>query len=117
MSNRKQIAQFLIQLGVPPHLKGYRYIISALELFSQGDWHHCITTKIYPAVAKEHGETPSRVERCIRHAIGCASIANTTVYHVVIGQYLPRGRKPMNGHFLAAVDEAIRLGLVDEKAS
>ena len=60
----------LLKLGVPPHLKGYSYIVYALELvLIDPNLLQHITKGLYIDVAKKYGTTPSRVERAIRHAI------------------------------------------------
>ena len=60
----------LLKLGVPPHLKGYSYIVYALELvLIDPNLLQHITKELYIDVAKKYDTTPSRVERAIRHAI------------------------------------------------
>lgn len=60
----------LLKLGVPPHLRGYTYIVYAMELvLIDPDLLQHITKGLYIDVARKYDTTPSRVERAIRHAI------------------------------------------------
>ncbi len=64
------INEELNSLGVPIHLKGYKYIQSAVRQYLEhGNELLKITKFIYPAVAEEYGTTSSNVERAIRHSI------------------------------------------------
>lgn len=66
----------LMMLGASVSTKGFDYILCAGELIHKDpSVLGSITEGLYPAVAKEFSATPSRVERCIRHAI-CSIYAN-----------------------------------------
>ena len=56
----------LAMLGLPPHMIGYEYVISAVERWRPGVM---ITKELYPEVAKVYGTSFSAVEKCIRYAI------------------------------------------------
>lgn len=60
----------LTKLGVPSHLKGYRFLVTGLQMMvkdpSIADY---VTKRLYPDIAAVHGTTASRVERGVRHAI------------------------------------------------
>lgn len=65
-----QIAVMLRLIGVPPNVRGWRYIVDAVALAAADEeLLHAATKELYPAIAAKHGTTASRVERCIRHAI------------------------------------------------
>ena len=71
VTDLKSMAQDLLtKLGVPSHLKGYRFLVTGLEIIvadpSAAD---LVTKRLYPEIAAAHETTPSRVERGIRHAI------------------------------------------------
>lgn len=69
----KEIRTTLLNLGVPPHVYGYDYLVSAISLAkSDPGYLHSVTKRLYPAIASEHGTTPARVERSIRNAIEIA---------------------------------------------
>lgn len=64
------VAEQLIKLGVPTHIKGYDYIKDAVMLsLKDKDMLHNVTKALYPDIAKHYKTTPLRVERAIRHAI------------------------------------------------
>lgn len=65
--------QLLVELGLPTHILGHSYMITAIEkIIENPDYAAQITKKLYPVVAKIHNTTPSRVERALRHAIEVA---------------------------------------------
>lgn len=66
----EKIVNFLLSLGIAPHLKGFRACLYAIELIiKDSDVLDKITGRLYPEVAKRLDTTASRVEREIRHAI------------------------------------------------
>ena len=63
-------SRVLNDIGMPHHVKGYRYARFALMLVVKDrSLLEAMTKALYPGVAKEFDTTPSRVERAIRHAI------------------------------------------------
>ncbi|CCO08244.1 sporulation initiation factor Spo0A C-terminal domain-containing protein [Desulforamulus hydrothermalis] len=66
----QQISQFLRELGTPMHVKGFGYLKTAIKLLQENEsLLFAVTKELYPAIAKLHDTTPSRVERAIRHAV------------------------------------------------
>ena len=64
------ISETLCKIGVPAHIKGYRYLRTAIAMCAEDpQMIGAVTKLLYPAVAKMYSSTPSRVERAIRHAI------------------------------------------------
>jgi hypothetical protein len=51
--------------GIYPDVKGFTYIIDAVETFKPGK---STLMDVYAGVAEKHGVAPSNVEKCIRHA-------------------------------------------------
>lgn len=67
------ITNIIHEIGIPAHIKGYKYLREAIKLVvNDRELINKITKKLYPAVAFKYGTTPSRVERAIRHAIETA---------------------------------------------
>ena len=102
----------LLKLGVPPHLKGYAYIVYALELvLIDPNLLQHITKGLYIDVAKKYGTTPSRVERAIRHAIEVAwGRGNMETLDRLFGYTINYGKgKPTNSEFIALITDKIRL--------
>ena len=66
----KQIGNLLFDLGISPHLKGFRYLRRAIEIAIEDfDSVDMITKILYPEVAKVYKTTAGAVERAIRTAI------------------------------------------------
>jgi two-component system response regulator (stage 0 sporulation protein A) len=64
-----KLRRLLYDWGVPPHVKGFRYIASAVEIdLEDPEALDRITKVLYPKIAKMYNTTPTRVERAIRHA-------------------------------------------------
>ena len=59
----------LLWMGFRDSIQGTEMLRIAIKLWEPGI---SITKEIYPTVAKACGSTPSRVERCMRHAIESA---------------------------------------------
>ena len=72
-NNENKIVNYLFKCGVRPHLKGFRYLYKAIKIIIENDGVMPKITKcIYPEVAREYRDTPSRVERACRNAIQTA---------------------------------------------
>ena len=67
MIERKIIKEFVLNMGITPELKGYEYIIDAVEKLIAAPNTKLI--KLYTDIAKSHNATASSVERAIKHAI------------------------------------------------
>lgn len=65
-----QTAMLISNLGIPTHIKGYRFLIDAIAYVYKDATLISKTTKIlYPLIAEKNNTTASRVERAIRHSI------------------------------------------------
>ena len=110
-STEQQVADLLIQIGVPAHLKGYKYIRCAVGLIVE-DHNYLdggVTKMLYPEVAKRFSTTASRVERGIRHAIEVAwNRADFDVIQDLFGYTVnPLKGKPTNSEFIAMLADII----------
>lgn len=61
--NRTKIEDTLLSMGVPAGIKGFTYILDAVEIFDERGTNISITKELYPAIAEKNNTTPSRVER------------------------------------------------------
>lgn len=113
------IIETLNDLGIPANILGYEYLKEALKL-TVGDktFINSMSQRLYPAVAKEYGTTPSRVERAIRHAI---ELTFDNLSPEVLSKYFGNCTnyykgKTTNSQFIAIVAEKIRIfmGVYDE---
>lgn len=71
--NRNKVEDVLFAIGIPANMKGFKYIIDAVEIISRDGCTVSITGVLYPEVADMNHTTPSRVERAIRHAFEIAN--------------------------------------------
>lgn len=66
----QEISKILLLFGITPNLKGYHYIMEAVQLgMKDKDVFTMLTSHLYYPVAKKYNTTPQKVERCVRHAI------------------------------------------------
>ena len=105
------IHRLLLDLGTPCHLRGYDYLVKAIEIVV-GDPKALegVTKVLYPDVAKAFGTTPSRAERAIRHVIEvCWERGNWETLNEHFGNTVDIDKgKPTNSEFIARVALAIR---------
>lgn len=106
------VTNILREIGIPAHIKGYKYLRDAI-IFSVEDvvMLTSVTKILYPAVAKKHYTTPSRVERAIRHAIEITFHSNKTdTMNELFGYTLGNGKlKPTNSEFIALIVDKMEL--------
>ena len=107
-----RVTEILHEIGVPAHIKGYRYVRSAIvQAVQDREVLEYMTKELYPQVAGEFDTTPSRVERAIRHAVEVAwnrgdfDVLQRWFGHTVSSQ---RG-KPTNGEFISMLVDKICL--------
>ena len=106
------VTRLLHEIGIPAHIKGYQYLRDAIEISVEEEEMLISVTKVlYPAIAKRHNTTSSRVERAIRHAIEVAwSRGRLDTIHDIFGYTVSNGKgKPTNSEFIALVADTIRL--------
>ncbi|MCH5210967.1 MAG: sporulation transcription factor Spo0A [Oscillospiraceae bacterium] len=108
------VTDFIHELGVPAHIKGYQYIRSAIMMVVENmDLLNFITKQLYPEIAKAYNTTASRVERAIRHSIEVAwTRGKPEIMNEIFGYTIHTGKgKPTNSEFIAMVADRIRLTL------
>ena len=65
-----KIEKYLLKIGIQPHLKGFYLLADAIDLvIKDRSYLRNITKKLYVELADTHDETPTTVERAMRHAI------------------------------------------------
>ena len=108
----QQIMEIFWALGMPPHLKGYQYLRTAIRMaVDQPSIIYNITKGLYPAIAKKFDVTPTKVELAIRHLLDVVWQRNELAnLDQVFGcnMYL-KNKKPTNGEFIALVADKILL--------
>ncbi|MCI8576839.1 MAG: sporulation transcription factor Spo0A [Lachnospiraceae bacterium] len=106
------VTSILHEIGIPAHIKGYQYLRDAIAISVQEDELMVSVTKVlYPAIAKKHNTTSSRVERAIRHAIEVAwTRGRLDTIHDIFGYTINNGKgKPTNSEFIALLTDRMRL--------
>lgn len=63
----KDASTLLIELGVSPHLRGFGYIKTALEILEDSETRYA--NKIYACIGEKYKIPVGRIERDIRYAI------------------------------------------------
>ena len=108
------IQKTLNQIGMPHHIKGYMYLLSAIEkcIEDRGKINH-IVKGLYTELAEENGDKASRVERSIRHAIEVSwERGNTAVINKMFGYTINSKKgKPTSSEFIAYLTDFISLHL------
>lgn len=70
--NRAKIEDALFKIGIPCGIKGFTYIVDAIQIFEERGTNIGITRELYPAIAEKRNTASTSVERAIRHAFGVA---------------------------------------------
>lgn len=100
----QKIEQWLIKIGIFPHLNGYQNLVLAIQKTCENPKIiYCMIKELYPEVAKELGTTPTKVERHIRYCIERAYYGNSECFKDF-------KRKPKNSMFIAWAAQKIKLG-------
>ena len=93
-------------IGVPCHLSGYQFLTAAIVLcVNEPDSAHNIDKDVYPRVAEDYNSTPTRVERCIRHAVTWVfDNGDIDAISQVFGNSISKHKGyATNGHFIATL--------------
>ena len=110
------IGRILMGFGIRSHLKGYKYLKTAIVLNIMNEQITTSMTKeLYPLIARKYNTTASNIERDMRHAIETAWQSTHTKYKEVYfgrgSEQVNEGKKPHNSLFISSVAEKIRHNL------
>ncbi|NEU30295.1 hypothetical protein GN156_05800 [bacterium LRH843] len=98
-----KVSSIIHKLGIPAHIKGYRYMIDAIAMIHEDrSMLSNMKNVLYPLIAKKYNTTASRVERAIRHAIEVAwSRGNAEAISSLFGRsFIQPNVKPANDEFM-----------------
>lgn len=107
-----KVTDILREMGIPPHIKGYRYLREAILLAVEDEMVLTSITKLlYPGVAHRFDTTSARVERDIRRAICLAwergdAVSRRRYFSNTVSNL--KG-KPTNSEFIAMIADRIQL--------
>lgn len=107
-----RISTIVNEIGIPAHIKGYRYIKEAVNMVYEDDTCLSSVTKvIYPGIADKFETTASRVERAIRNAIEISLVrGNEVAINELFGNTLKsKNGKITNSEFIAIVANRIKM--------
>lgn len=108
----EKISNIFINVGIPPHIKGYSFLREGVKLaVADPSVINNITKKLYPMIGERYNTTPSKVERAIRHAIEVAwNRGRIENINGILGVRAYVGaEKPTNGEFIALVADKMLL--------
>jgi len=107
-NTEEKLQHLLLELGVPSHLKGYRYLLVAIPLYKSNP-DQIITKELYPVVADCFGTTYTKVERAIRHAVetGIDRCSWEILKRTFGNSINPEKGKPSNEEFISRLAELI----------
>lgn len=112
MDLEANVTRIIHQVGIPAHIKGYRYLRCAIMMVVRDSRIiNEVTKTLYPTVAREFDTTSSRVERAIRHAIEVAwDRGDVDVLNSFFGYTVQNNKgKPTNSEFIAMIADHLRL--------
>ncbi|MBO7187211.1 MAG: sporulation transcription factor Spo0A [Clostridia bacterium] len=112
ISLEEKISRIFINVGIPPHIKGYSYLREGVKMaVDDPDIINNITKKLYPMIGEKYLTTASKVERAIRHAIEVAwNRGRIENLNSILGVRAYLGaEKPTNGEFIALVADKMLL--------
>lgn len=113
----RAISGFMLELGIPAHLRGYQYLRSAVEMCAEDmGLVGSVTKLLYPDLAKLYKTTDQKIERAIRNAIEVSwERGNSALFERLFGySNASEYGRPTNSEYIAAAADYIRLeyGLV-----
>lgn len=108
----RQISRFMLELGIPAHLRGYQFLRSAVRMCVQDmELVGSVTKLLYPDLARMYGTTPQKIERAIRNAIEVSwERGNSDIFEELFGyRNTSEYSRPTNSEYIATVADYIRL--------
>lgn len=106
------VTEFMLDMGVPAHLKGYHYLRTAILMAGKDmEVVGSVTKLLYPEIAKLFKTTEQKVERAIRNAIEASWVrGNADTFEDLFGySFLTGNTRPTNSEYIAQIADRIRL--------
>lgn len=107
-----EVSSLLHDLGIPSHVRGYRYIRDGVMLlYESSSLVNLVTKDVYPIIAKKYDTTTTRVERAIRHAIEISWMrGDIKLMEDLFGNSIDFDRsRPTNAEFLTTIADKFKL--------
>ena len=112
LEEEDMVTDMLRMIGVPAHIKGYRFLReSVLRTVEDPSLINAVTKILYPEIAATYDTTASRVERAIRHAIEVAwDRGDIDILNFYFGSTIHASRgKPTNSEFIAMLADRVSM--------
>ena len=110
----RYVSTFMLELGIPAHLKGYYYLREAIVLTaSDMELVGSVTKLLYPTIARRNRISIQRVERAIRNAIEVSwERGNPEVFDELFGYNGRTGApRPTNSEYIARIADKVHMDL------
>lgn len=110
ISLKKKLTLLLHSIGMPSHIKGYKYIIDAiLLLYNNPGMRGVITSKLYAQVACKYETKSCCVERTMRHAIEISWCrGDYQIIESIFGHSIdPCKAKPTNTEYIVTIADKL----------
>lgn len=108
----ERITNIFMAIGIPPHIKGYKYLREGIKMaVEEPTVINNVTKGLYPVIGERYGTSASKVERAIRHAIEVAwNRGRIEAINAIFGARVYIGtEKPTNSEFIALVADKLIL--------
>ena len=112
------IVKTLLNLGISPNIKGYRYLREGFFICVTSDNKNISFNKdIYMRIAKEYNTTEASIERAVRHAIktGWHRHNNDLAELIFMNTLQSTNDIPTNSVFISTVAEWIRITMKENE--
>ncbi|HBN95781.1 MAG TPA: hypothetical protein DDZ66_05735, partial [Firmicutes bacterium] len=112
---RRQVQEictrYFDRMGVPPHYKGYRYLMEGIWLASLHlSWLSSVTQTLYPAIGQHFEVNGSQVERAMRYALDVTWEKGNVEQLYNFFPYVSENKgKPTNSAFIAKMVDLVSL--------
>lgn len=99
------------RMGIPPHFKGYRYLMEGIWLGSlHPAWLNSVTQNLYPAIGQRFGVSGIQVERAMRYALDVTwEKGNVDQLYEFFPYVSEQKGKPTNSWFIAKMVDLVAL--------
>lgn len=106
-----EVSKILHHLGIPTHIRGYKYIRDSILLIYNNSEYGSVTKEIYPKIARKYETTSSRVERAIRHAIEVSCTrGDVNLIEEIFGFSVSFEKsRPTNAEFITTLADRFRI--------
>lgn len=101
------------RLGIPPHFKGYRYLVEGIWLAAvHPEWLSSVTQHLYPAIGQRFAVSGAQVERAMRYALEVAWSRGNVEELYRLFPYVQEDRgKPTNSEFISKMVQLVGLAV------